>query len=71
MDRAREALTRASHKLAKEMYKAIQAQAPSGGGAAAGSAGTGQAGGAPSGGNGKSKDEGVIDAEYVHVEDKK
>jgi len=65
MDRARENLTRASHKLAEQMYKAAQAQAP-GAGPSAG------AGPAP-GGNGeaKKKDEGVIDAEYVDVEDKK
>ncbi|MBV9181533.1 MAG: molecular chaperone DnaK, partial [Acidobacteria bacterium] len=71
MDRAREALTSASHKLAEEMYKAAQAQPPSGG-AAAGSPGAGPTGEASSSAdNGKRKDEGVIDAEYVDVEDKK
>ncbi|MGB7131105.1 MAG: Hsp70 family protein, partial [Candidatus Sulfotelmatobacter sp.] len=68
MDRAREALTAASHKLAEEMYKAAQAKGgptpggagPTDGGAAAGANGGGQ-----------KKDEGVIDAEYVDVEDKK
>ena len=69
MDRAREALTRASHKLAEEMYKAAQAQTPPAGAAAGGGPSAGPA--EPSGANGKSKDEGVIDAEYVDVEDKK
>jgi molecular chaperone DnaK len=72
MEHARETLTRASHKLAEEMYKAAQTQAPSGGPAASapGSSDT-EAGGA-SGANGKNnKDAGVIDAEYVDVEDKK
>jgi molecular chaperone DnaK len=66
MDRARETLTQASHKLAEQMYKATQAPPP-GAGAAPGS----EAGPA-AGGNGQAKkDEGVIDAEYVDVEDKK
>jgi molecular chaperone DnaK len=65
MDRARETLTQASHKLAEQMYKAAQAQTPPPGGAAPG-------GGASTNGNGEAKkDEGVIDAEYVDVEDKK
>jgi molecular chaperone DnaK len=70
MDSAREKLTTASHKLAEQMYKATQA-APGG---APGTDGAGPADGqAASGGNGESKkkDEGVIDAEYVDVEDKK
>jgi molecular chaperone DnaK len=61
---ANEKLTRASHKLAEVMYKA-NAAAAQGGGSEPGS---------PSGGGGASeakKDEGVIDAEYVDVEDKK
>jgi molecular chaperone DnaK len=62
MDKARETLTQASHKLAEQMYKA--AQPPQG----APSAGAGAD--ASSNGNAK-KDEGVIDAEYVDVEDKK
>jgi molecular chaperone DnaK len=64
MDKARETLTQASHKLAEQMYKAAQSQpAP----------GAGQAGdaGAPGGDGQAKKDEGVIDAEYVDVEDKK
>jgi molecular chaperone DnaK len=64
MDKARETLTQASHKLAEQMYKA--AQPPAGGAPGAGPATDGAAGG-----NGKAKDEGVIDAEYVDVEDKK
>jgi molecular chaperone DnaK len=65
MDKAREHLTQASHKLAEQMYKAAGTQS---------APGTGPAGGQePSpGGNGQAKkDEGVIDAEYVDVEDKK
>ena len=31
MDKARETLTKASHKLAEEMYKAAQAKGPAGG----------------------------------------
>jgi len=63
MDKARERLTQASHKLAEQMYKAAQP----GPGAAPG--------GAPSDegvkAEDKKKDEGVIDAEYVDVDDKK
>jgi len=70
MDRARENLTQASHKLAEEMYKAAQAK-----GAGAGGPGGPPPGGAPGGDHGgdgqAKKDEGVIDAEYVDVEDKK
>ena len=63
MDQAREKLTQASHKLAEQMYKSAQpgpAQGPS-------------AGEQPTpGSEGQAKkDEGVIDAEYVDVEDKK
>jgi molecular chaperone DnaK len=67
MDSAREKLTQASHKLAEQMYKATAGQAQPGPGPQAGPApgadGTGAAG--------QKKDEGVIDAEYVDVEDKK
>jgi molecular chaperone DnaK len=66
MDRARENLTKASHKLAEQMYKAAQPQ----GGAPGAGPGAG-AGPAPSGDGQPKKDEGVIDAEYVDVEDKK
>jgi molecular chaperone DnaK len=66
MDKAREGLTQASHKLAEQMYKAAQAQATPGAGPSA------DEGAAPGGdGQAKKKDEGVIDAEYVDVEDKK
>ncbi len=63
MNAAREKLTQSSHKLAEAMYKATQAP-PQGAGPQAG---------APQDGAGQSqkKDEGVIDAEYVDVEDKK
>jgi molecular chaperone DnaK len=71
MRAAHERLTKASHKLAEAMYKASAAQAASGaapGGPAAqggpSADGSGEAGG-------QKKDEGVIDAEYVDVEDKK
>ena len=65
MNAAREKLTQASHKLAEAMYKATQ---PAGEGAP----GAGpQAAGAKNGASDKKKDEGVIDAEYVDVEDKK
>jgi len=61
-------LTKASHKLAEEMYKAAQAKP----GAAPGGAPTDGAGAAPgSNGSGQKKDEGVIDAEYVDVDEKK
>ena len=58
---ANEKLTLASHKLAEAMYKASSSQAGSGPDASAG---------APPAGEQK-KDEGVIDAEYVDVDDKK
>jgi len=71
MERAREALTKASHKLAEQMYKSAQPAGAPGGGAGP----TPGAGAGPSGGDGQAggqkKDEGVIDAEYVDVEDKK
>ncbi|MEP6645265.1 MAG: molecular chaperone DnaK [Acidobacteriaceae bacterium] len=68
MDKARETLTQASHKLAEQMYKAAQAAPPAG--AAPGAEG-GNGAEASSNGGGAKKDEGVIDAEYVDVEDKK
>jgi molecular chaperone DnaK len=64
MNKARENLTAASHKLAEAMYKASSAQTPPPAGGPAPGA-DGQAAGGPK------KDEGVIDAEYVDVEDKK
>jgi len=63
MDHARENLTKASHKLAEQMYKAAQP--------GPGSGPTPGAGPAPGGDGHEKKDEGVIDAEYVDVEDKK
>jgi molecular chaperone DnaK len=63
MNSAREKLTQASHKLAEVMYKA--AQTPP-----AGEAGP-QAGAPHDGAQQEKKDEGVIDAEYVDVEDRK
>src|SRR5246500_4853212 len=66
MDKAREKLTAASHKLAEQMYKAAQP-------APGATPGAGPTPGATAGGDGQGqkKDEGVIDAEYVDVEDKK
>jgi molecular chaperone DnaK len=66
MERARENLTKASHKLAEQMYKAAQ---PQGGGQTGPTPGAGPQPGAD--GQAQKKDEGVIDAEYVDVEDKK
>jgi molecular chaperone DnaK len=66
MDKARETLTQVSHKMAENMYKAAQPQGSPSGGPTPG-AGAGQAGSD----NGQAKkDDGVIDAEYVDVEDK-
>jgi len=59
---ANDKLTQASHKLAEVLYKANAAAAGQG-------APTDQADGTP--GTEQKKDEGVIDAEYVDVEDKK
>jgi molecular chaperone DnaK len=59
---AHEKLTQASHKLAEVMYKAKAAEAT---GPAAGGASDGAAAGEAK------KDEGVIDAEYVDVDEKK
>src|SRR5205809_5269656 len=67
MDRARETLTQASHKLAEQMYKSTQP----GPGAGAGPTPGAEAGPQPGGDGQAKKDEGVIDAEYVDVEDKK
>jgi molecular chaperone DnaK len=65
MDRARETLTQASHKLAEQMYKAAGSQNAPGAAPGAGPAASDSGNGQPK------KDEGVIDAEYVDVEDKK
>jgi molecular chaperone DnaK len=63
MNSARERLTQASHKLAEAMYKSAQAPqgAPGGEAQPGANAGAGE----------KKKDEGVIDAEYVDVDEKK
>jgi molecular chaperone DnaK len=58
LDQARERLTQASHKLAEQMYKSAQPQ------------------GAPeqpsaTDGQRKKQDEGVVDAEYVDVDERK
>jgi molecular chaperone DnaK len=62
MNSARERLTQASHKLAEAMYKSAQPQGAPGAGAQPGGQTDGEA---------KKKDEGVIDAEYVDVDEKK
>ncbi|HZR33049.1 MAG TPA: molecular chaperone DnaK [Terriglobales bacterium] len=65
MDQARERLTQASHKLAEQMYRAAQPQGATG-------AGPGASAGPPPGGDGQPKrDEGVVDAEYVDVDERK
>ena len=66
MNAAREKLTAASHKLAEAMYKAQQTP-PADGAQGAGP----QAGAANGAAQQEKKDEGVIDAEYVDVEDKR
>ncbi len=65
MDKARERLTQASHKLAEQMYKAAQPQGTTAG------AGASNSGKPPAGADGRAKDEGVVDAEYVDVDDRK
>ena len=63
MDGARERLTQVSHKLAEQMYRKAQPQS---------STGAGPSGGGNSAGGGQpNRDEGVIDAEYTDVEEKK
>jgi molecular chaperone DnaK len=71
MDKARENLTAASHKLAEQMYKAAQPSSGAGPGAGPGAGGPGTGPQPGANGGGQKKDEGVIDAEYVDVEDKK
>jgi molecular chaperone DnaK len=63
LNAAREKLTTASHKLAEAMYKANAAGAPAGAPTDGAQAATGAAE--------EKKDEGVIDAEYVDVDEKK
>jgi len=59
LNAAKDRLTSASHKLAEAMYKATAASAPPDGA------------GAPAAAEEPKKDEGVIDAEYVDVDEKK
>ncbi|HLK09046.1 MAG TPA: molecular chaperone DnaK [Candidatus Angelobacter sp.] len=68
MNAAREKLTAASHKLAEAMYKAQQQTPPTDGASGAGPQAGAQSNGAA---QQEKKDEGVIDAEYVDVEDKR
>src|ERR1700720_3883164 len=70
-DKARETLTKASHKLAEQMYKAAQATPGAGAAPGGGIPSDGAGAGSTGNGGGQKKDEGVIDAEYVDVEDKK
>jgi molecular chaperone DnaK len=68
MDAATEKLTKASHKLAEEIYRAA---APAAGAASGAAAGAAAGGGAQRGPAGASAGEGdVVDAEYVDVEPK-
>jgi molecular chaperone DnaK len=67
MDQATERLTQASHRLAEQMYRAAQ-----GSQAAASGAGPGAGASPAAGGDSQAKkDEGVIDAEYVDVDEGK
>ena len=69
MNKARERLTAASHKLAEQMYRAAQPQGTPGSGP---QPGPGAGAGPQPGGDGEAKKEGeVIDAEYVDVDEKK
>ncbi|HYA95311.1 MAG TPA: Hsp70 family protein, partial [Terriglobales bacterium] len=69
MDKAREKLTATSHKLAEAMYRAAQ---PAAGAQPGAQPGPEAGAGAAPGGNGEAKkDGGVIDAEYVDVDEKK
>ncbi len=55
-------LTTASHKLAEAMYKSTAQAGPTPGG---------ESGGAAPGGDQGKKDDNVVDAEFVDVDDKK
>jgi molecular chaperone DnaK len=63
MDEARERLTQVSHKLAEQIYSKAQPQSSCGAGQ---NGGVNSAAGVPPG-----RDEGVIDAEYTDVQEKK
>ena len=67
MDQAVERLTQVSHRVAEQMYQAAQPQ-----GAESGpTTGTGAGPAPPGEGQAKKKDEGVVDAEYVDVDERK
>jgi molecular chaperone DnaK len=66
MDQARERLTQASHKLAEQMYRATQGKPGAGAGPVGGA---GPAAGGDS--EAKKKDQDVVDAEYVDVDERK
>jgi molecular chaperone DnaK len=66
MDQARERLTQASHKLAEQMYSATQGK-PGAGADSAGGAGPAPGGDSEA----KKKDQDVVDAEYVDVDERK
>jgi len=70
MSTARDRLQQASHKLAEAMYKATAGPAQPGAGANGAAPHDGDAGAGPAA-SGQKKDEGVIDAEYVDVDEKK
>ncbi len=70
MNTARDRLQQASHKLAEAMYKATAAPAQPAAGTNGAAPHEGGDGAASSAG-GQKKDEGVIDAEYVDVDEKK
>jgi molecular chaperone DnaK len=65
MDQARERLTQASHKLAEQMYKAAQPQSGPGPRPAA------SAGASTTSYGQATKDDGVVDAEYVDIDERK
>jgi molecular chaperone DnaK len=65
MDQARERLTQASHKLAEQMYKAAQPQSGPGPRPAA------SAGASATSDGQANKDEGVVDAEYVDIDERR
>lgn len=65
MDQARERLTQASHKLAEQMYKTAQQQSGPGPRPAA------SAGASTTSDGQAHKDEGVVDAEYVDIDERK
>ena len=65
MEHAREHLTHVSHKLAEQIYRSAQTGAGAGPGAGAGATPP------PRSGNQPKRDDGVVDAEYVDVDERK